>query len=80
MYRNSIKKHIPGIWVEKCNNNEAAYAYAQKEDETFIGDRTNFGPPPRNNKNKGGNTKDILKYIREKGLTEAVESSLIPLH
>lgn len=71
VWTNSIKAKIQGIWVEPATNNTACWQYSTKDDETYIGDRTTFGPPPTNANNKGGRSKDLLKYIQEKGFLEA---------
>jgi hypothetical protein len=73
IWTNSIKKHIPGIWVEPANNNSACWTYANKDDETYVGDRVSYGPPPRNNKNRGGKSLDLLKYIQNNGFLESVQ-------
>lgn len=79
VWTNSIKAKIPGIWVEKANNNQASWAYAQKEDSTYIGDRYSEGKPPNNKSNKGGKSKELLNYIKDKGIQSAVEEGQITL-
>lgn len=78
-WTNAIKKKVHKIWIQKADNNQAAWKYATKEDSTYIGDRTTFGPPPRNTKNKGGTCKERLQYIREQGLEAALNEGHIKL-